>query len=49
MMSIISLIMLICGLTKGSDIYILTSGLFAIAGSLSDHFTITNKEDRYDD
>lgn len=48
MMTIISLIMLICGLTKESDIYILTSGLFAIAGALADHITI-KKEDRYDD
>lgn len=48
MMTIISLIMLITGLAKSVDIYILTSGLFAIAGAIADHITI-KKEDRYDD
>jgi hypothetical protein len=42
--------MLICGLTKGSDVYIFTSGLFGIAGAIADHITINiKKEDSRDD
>ena len=48
MMTLIALVMLICAIAKNNDIYMIVSGLWAIAGAISDHYRL-RKGDNDDD
>ena len=45
MMTLIALVMLICAIAKNNDTYMIVSGLWAIAGAISDHITIKKGDD----
>lgn len=49
MMTLIALVMLICAIAKNNDIYMIVSGLWAIAGAISDRIKINSKGDDDDE